>query len=263
MTRKTSLFLTVAMLVVLLVGAVGVYAQGPGGNGNRGPNSNQCINNPADCEQNQNQQQNQQGNQDQQRNQNQNQDGTGTCPMCDPQGNQNQNQQGNTNQNGPMGQQMGNGPVMRQGSNASHLRVGAYAVWANEPVETVDEALSLADEYVDDMYTVGEVIELETMYYIPIYEGTTPVFELWINKDTGFIMGMQMNQYGYRFMADDSVQILLDEALVTATEALEANQVLGDVIVFDDHYTFPVLENGVIVALLKVSAHSGNLFWYQ
>ncbi|MCI0713051.1 MAG: hypothetical protein L0154_23045 [Chloroflexi bacterium] len=155
---------------------------------------------------------------------------------------------------GMMGQQggQGYGPMMGGRFNADF-----------EPVETLDAAVEVANNYLSDEYTLGEGIELTEGFYFPVYENDVAVFELWINRETGFVMGMQMNRFGMRFWADDEIDFTLEDATAAASEYLAEGQTLGEALVIEDHYTFTVLEGDAIVALFKVSGHTGHVMIFE
>lgn len=218
------------LIAVLVFGAISVYAQGPG-NGGRGPGFGPHHNpgygpyhNPDDCPFYED-----------------GQTAQGYGPMMG---------RGGRMGRGMMGQ--GYGPMTGGRFNAEF-----------EPVTSLDEAIDIANAYLSDAYTLGEGIELSEGFYFPVFENDAAVFELWINKETGFVMGMQMNRFGMRYFVDDEIDFSLEDATAAATEYLAEGQTLGEALVIEAHYTFPVLDSGTIVALLKVSGHTGHVMIFE
>jgi hypothetical protein len=220
------------LIAVLAFGAISAYAQGPG-NGGRGFGPHH---DPDDCPF-----------------YNEGQTAQGFGPGMGQRGMQ-----------GPNSGWMGRGGMMwQQGGQGYSPMMGGRFNATFEPVASLDEAVDVANSYLSDEYTLGDGIELSEVFYFPVFENDEAVFELWINKETGFVMGMQMNRFGMRYFVDDDIDFTLEDATAAAAEYLAEAQTLGEALVIEDHYTFPVLDGDNIVALLKVSGHSGHVMIFE
>ncbi len=148
-----------------------------------------------------------------------------------------------------------------------------------EPVENINDAKNLVDQYVAKNYPlleVEEIMEFSSNFYVIVKENSTQnsAFELLIDRNSGRIHqepgpNMMWNtKYGYHNRLDNSTtQMTIDaeSAVMVAQEWLN-NNIFGkrveETSVFYGYYTMDFSEKGQIFGMLSVNGYSGEV-WYH
>ena len=147
-----------------------------------------------------------------------------------------------------------------------------------EPVETIQEAKDLAEQYLTRYQglEVEEIMEFTNNYYVIVKEGATAnaAFELLIDRYTGRVTpepgpNMMWNtKYGHhgRLREPTTVMPVNEEsAIMIAQEWLNRNTPgyrVMETAVFYGYYTMDFGERGEIFGMLSVSGYSGDV-WYH
>jgi hypothetical protein len=152
------------------------------------------------------------------------------------------------------------------------------AIFQVEPVETVQEAKDLAEQYLTRYQglEVEEIMEFTNNYYVIVKEGATAnaAFELLVDRYTGRVgpepgPNMMWNtKYGHHERLGEPTTVMpVDEesAIMIAQEWLNRNT-LGyrvlETAVFYGYYTMDFGEKGEIFGMLSINGYSGDV-WYH
>lgn len=292
---KRRLLITTLVLVALFsVGAMTLYAQGPGGtdcNGNghgRGMHGQGMMggNFSEDCPQNEGE------------------FGMGMMqghmgPMMMGRMMQGQTMQGEMMQShmGPMmmGQMM-QGPMGRMMSGQFGPDGGEMGLWQPSAdlvpangVQTIDEATAIATAYIaqwdsEQVLALGEVMQFDNHFYATAVESETEraAFEFLIDPITGAVMsepgpnmmwnlryGMHV-QMGFTSVDGDGVEmsVSLEDARTNAQAELDnvwptATIDPEEADIFYGYYTFHILEDDAIVGMLSVNGYTGDVWLHR
>ena len=148
-----------------------------------------------------------------------------------------------------------------------------------EPVENINDAKNLVDQYIAKNYPlleVEEIMEFSSNFYVIAKETSTQnsAFELLIDRNSGRIHqepgpNMMWNtKYGHHNRLDNpTTQMPIDSesAVMIAQEWLNNNffgKRVEETTVFYGYYTMDFSEKGQIFGMLSVNGYSGEV-WYH
>lgn len=147
-----------------------------------------------------------------------------------------------------------------------------------EPVENIQEAKGLTEQYLAKYYQgleVEEIMEFTENYYVVVAEANTGngALELLVDRGSGRVGSepgpnmMWNTKYGHHRLSNPTtvMPISLDDAESIAQDWLDRN-ILGSRVAetetFYGYYTMDLEENGEIFGMMSVDGYEGDV-WYH
>ncbi len=152
------------------------------------------------------------------------------------------------------------------------------AIFPSTPVDNVDQAKALAEQYASAQgldLQVKEIMEFSNQYYAIIQERNTGVnaFEVLVDKATGRVFlepgpSMMWNtKYGHMRSRSPTANmpVSLEQALQNAQQWLDFNfpgARAGDAETFYGYYTVDFSRDNQVIGMLSVNGYSGEIWFH-